>query len=138
MFEYYYNLLYSHRCNPTTDEDHFRNQLQDKVIDQSIEIVRMRVDSTGTKEPTIQRQGVRDILLQVPGEENPAELKRVLGKTAKLTFHLVDDSANLERAKAGHVPLDSKIVKSEDGSEIMVIKKKIIVSGDQYLNPPGY
>ena len=110
------------------------NQLQDKVIDQSIEIVRMRVDSTGTKEPTIQRQGVRDILLQVPGEENPSELKRVLGKTAKLTFHLVDDSANLERAKAGHVPLDSKIVKSEDGSEIMVIKKKIIVSGDQLNN----
>ncbi len=110
------------------------NQLQDKVIDQSIEIVRMRVDSTGTKEPTIQRQGVRDILLQVPGEENPAELKRVLGKTAKLTFHLVDDSANLERAKAGHAPLDSKIVKSEDSSEIMVIKKKIIVSGDQLNN----
>ena len=110
------------------------NHLQDKVIDQSIEIVRMRVDSTGTKEPTIQRQGVRDILLQVPGEENPAELKRVLGKTAKLTFHLVDDSANLERAKAGHAPLDSKIVKSEDGSEIMVIKKKVIVSGDQLNN----
>lgn len=110
------------------------NQLQDKVIDQSIEIVRMRVDSTGTKEPTIQRQGVRDILLQVPGEENPAELKRVLGKTAKLTFHLVDDSANLERAKTGHAPLDSKIVKSEDGSEIMVIKKKVIVSGDQLNN----
>ena len=110
------------------------NHLQGKVIDQSIEIVRMRVDSTGTKEPTIQRQGVRDILLQVPGEENPAELKRVLGKTAKLTFHLVDDSANLERAKAGHAPLDSKIVKSEDGSEIMVIKKKVIVSGDQLNN----
>jgi preprotein translocase subunit SecD len=94
----------------------------------------MRIDSTGTKEPTLHRQGVKDILLQVPGEENPTELKRVLGKTAKLTFHLVDDSANLERARSGHVPPDSKIVKSEDNSEIIVIKKKIVVSGDQLNN----
>ncbi len=110
------------------------NQLQDKVIDQSIEIVRMRVDSTGTKEPNIQRQGVKDILLQVPGEENPAELKRVLGKTAKLTFHLVDDGANLERAKTGHAPMGSRVVKSEETGEVLVIKKKVIVSGDQLNN----
>lgn len=111
------------------------NQLQDKVIDQSIEIIRMRVDSTGTKEPNIQRQGVKDILLQVPGEENPAELKRVLGKTAKLTFHLVDETANLEQASKGNVPLGSKVVQFDDNSaNILVIKKKIIVSGDQLNN----
>lgn len=108
------------------------NQLQDNVIDQSIEVVRMRIDSTGTKEPNIQRQGVKNILLQVPGEDDPSELKRVLGKTAKLTFHLVDQNANLERARAGHAPSGSKVVKSEDGnSDILVIKKKVIVSGDQ-------
>ncbi|MDP5110581.1 MAG: protein translocase subunit SecD [Rickettsiaceae bacterium] len=110
------------------------NQLQDKVIDQSIEIVRMRVDSTGTKEPNIQRQGVKDILLQVPGEENPAELKRVLGKTAKLTLHLVDESANLERAKAGYAPTGARVVKFEETGEVLVIKKKVIVSGDQLNN----
>ena len=110
------------------------NQLQDKVIDQSIEIVRMRVDSTGTKEPNIQRQGVKDILLQVPGEENPAELKRVLGKTAKLTLHLVDEGANLERARSGHAPTGSRVVKSEETGEVLVIKKKVIVSGDQLNN----
>ncbi len=110
------------------------NQLQDKVIDQSIEIVRMRVDSTGTKEPNIQRQGVKDILLQVPGEENPAELKRVLGKTAKLTLHLVDESANLERAKAGYAPTGARVVKFEGTDEVLVIKKKVIVSGDQLNN----
>lgn len=110
------------------------NQLQDKVIDQSIEIVRMRVDSTGTKEPIIQRQGVKDILLQVPGEENPAELKRVLGKTAKLTLHLVDESANLERARAGYAPTGSRVVKFEGTDEVLVIKKKVIVSGDQLNN----
>lgn len=110
------------------------NQLQDKVIDQSIEIVRMRIDSTGTKEPIIQRQGVRDILLQVPGEENPSELKRILGKTAKLTFHLLDESANIESARTGHAPAGSKIVQSESGNDVMVIKKKVIVSGDELTN----
>ena len=110
------------------------NQLQDKVIDQSIEIVRMRVDSTGTKEPNIQRQGVKDILLQVPGEENPAELKRVLGKTAKLSFHLVDEGANLERARTGHAPTGSRVVKSEETGEVLVIKKKVVISGDQLNN----
>jgi preprotein translocase subunit SecD len=111
-------------------------QLQDKVIDQSIEIIRMRVDSTGTKEPNIQRQGERNILLQVPGEDDPSELKRVLGKTAKLTFHLVDEEVNLEKAKNGHVPAGSMVVKyNENGQEgILVVKKKVIVSGDQLNN----
>lgn len=110
------------------------NQLQDKVIDQSIEIIRMRIDSTGTKEPNIQRQGTKDILLQVPGEENPSELKRILGKTAKMTFHLLDEGANIESARGGHAPSGSKIVKSEDGNDVMVIKKKVIVSGDELNN----
>lgn len=110
--------------------EYFINRLRDKVIDQSIEIVRMRVDSTGTKEPTIQRQGVKNILLQVPGEDNPQELKRVLGKTAKLTFHLVDNNANLDKAREGVVPIDSKIVEDETG-ELLVIKKQVLVSGDQ-------
>ena len=131
------NLSYSHEENSFTlfYNEYAINQLQDKVIDQSIEIVRMRVDSSGTKEPNIQRQGVRNILLQVPGEENPSELKRVLGKTAKLTFHMLDEGANLERARAGHAPLGSRVVKSEnDDNAVMVIKKKIIVSGDQLNN----
>ena len=109
-------------------------QIQDKVIDQSIEIVRMRVDSTGTKEPNIQRQGRKDILLQVPGEQDPGELKRVLGKTAKLTFHLVDDRANIEITRSGQVPSDLKIVKTEDGKEALAIKKKAVISGDQLIN----
>lgn len=130
------NLFYGKEGDAITlfYNEYAMNQLQDKVIDQSIEIVRMRVDSTGTKEPNIQRQGVKNILLQVPGEENPAELKRVLGKTAKLTLHLVDESANLERAKAGYAPTGARVVKFEETGEVLVIKKKVIVSGDQLNN----
>jgi preprotein translocase subunit SecD len=115
--------------------DEYRlNQIQDKVIDQSIEIVRMRVDSSGTKEPTIQRQGVKNILLQVPGEEDPSKLKHILGQTAKLTFHLVDETANTHKAASGQVPSGSIAVKSDETESMVVIKKKVIVSGDQLSN----
>ena len=111
------------------------NRLQDKVIDQSIEIIRMRIDSTGTKEPNIQRQGTTNILLQVPGEDNPNELKRVLGKTAKLTFHLVDENAMLDKARIGQVPIDSKVMQSSDhDSDILVIKKRVVLGGDNLIN----
>jgi preprotein translocase subunit SecD len=111
--------------------------LHDTVISQSIEIIRRRVDETGTKEPSIQKQGENYILLQVPGLDDPEHLKSLLGKTAKLTFHLVDESANLEEALSGHVPPGS-IVLSMDGAEgegmYAVLKKKVILSGDQLNN----
>jgi len=62
------------------------------VLEKSIEIVRRRVDETGTREPVIQMQGTDKILLQVPGLENPDELKSLLGKTAKMTFHLMNET----------------------------------------------
>ncbi|MGX6960692.1 MAG: protein translocase subunit SecD [Rickettsia endosymbiont of Pentastiridius leporinus] len=109
------------------------SDLLNKVVDQSIEIVRMRVDSTGTKEPILQKQGDRHILLQVPGEENPSYLKSILGKTAKLTFHLVDENANVDEAIKGRVPVGSMLVKGESsrGEYYMVVKKKAVLGGDQ-------
>jgi preprotein translocase subunit SecD len=62
-----------------------------EVIDQSIEILRRRVDETGTLEPTITRQGDERILLQVPGIKDTSDLKRKINQTAKLTFHLVNE-----------------------------------------------
>ena len=106
------------------------------VIEQSIEIVRRRVDETGTREPIIQRQGENRILLQVPGLTNPEHLKRLLGKTAKMTFHLLDNNASVEDAKRGRIPPGSKLVRSEEDPnnsrpvEYIVIKKKIELSGD--------
>jgi len=67
-------------------------QKRKEVIDQSIEILRRRVDETGTIEPTIVRQGDDRILLQVPGIKDTTELKRKINQTAKLTFHLVDEN----------------------------------------------
>ena len=109
------------------------NKILNKVIDQSIEVIRLRVDSTGVKEPIIQRQGKQHILLQVPGEENPENLKNILGKTAKLTFHLVDENANIQEAVKGHLPPGSILVKGENDRKeeyYIAVKKKAIVTGD--------
>lgn len=62
------------------------------LLDQSIEVVRRRVDSTGTTEPMIQRQGLDRVLLQLPGVNDPSEVKRRLGQTAKMSFRIVDRS----------------------------------------------
>lgn len=108
-------------------------KLLDQVIEQSIEVIRMRVDSTGVREPIIHRQGDRHILLQVPGEEHPENLKNILGKTAKLAFHLVDEACDVAEALKGHLPAGSLLVKGEDDQKAeyyLVIKKKSVITGD--------
>jgi preprotein translocase subunit SecD len=108
--------------------------LRTKVIEQSIEIIRRRVDETGTKEPSIQRQGEENILLQVPGLNDPEHLKRLLGKTAKLTLHLTDESVPLESAVNGQIPAGSMLLFSEKNAENinypLLLKKKVLLSGD--------
>ena len=69
----------------------YKKSIQDSAIKQSLEIVRKRIDESGTKEPLIQRSGSNRILLQLPGVKDPERIKDLLGKTAKLNFHMVDD-----------------------------------------------
>lgn len=107
--------------------------LKEKVANQSIEIIRLRVDPNGTTEPIIQRQGESNILLQVPGADNPGHLKSVLGQTAKLTFHMVDDMISPEQAASGNLPSGSMIVKDSEGRGV-VIKKKASLSGDTLVD----
>ncbi|HRQ61961.1 MAG TPA: protein translocase subunit SecD, partial [Alphaproteobacteria bacterium] len=78
-------------------------ELLDQAISQSIEIVRRRVDELGTTEPSIARQGEDRILLQVPGA-NAEDLKRIVGKTAKLTFHLVADPTSANAGGSRSLP----------------------------------
>ncbi|MCW8084645.1 protein translocase subunit SecD [Sabulicella glaciei] len=68
------------------------------AVEQSIEIVRRRIDETGVVEALIARQGANRILVQLPGVEDPARIKDLLGRTARMTFHLLDDTASLSAA----------------------------------------
>jgi protein-export SecD/SecF family membrane protein len=102
------------------------------AIEQSIEIVRRRIDETGVREPTIQRQGEDRILVQLPGIDDPERVKRLLGKTAKLSFHLVDERQAL--SLAGRVPPGSIQMPSPILGGSGVISGRFSVQGAQDLS----
>lgn len=100
------------------------------AVDQSIEVVRRRLDSSGTKEIAITRQGADRIVVQAPGQSDPAELERLVGRTAQLTFQMVDTSSTgLQDAMAGRVPPDAELLTDDQGTPYLV-KKRILVSGE--------
>ncbi len=106
-------------------------QLASKAVDQSIEIIRRRIDQLGTREPTIIRQGTDRIVVEAPGESDPEKLKAVIGQTAKLTFQMVDDSVALPEAQAGHVPPGSEVLPSVESYErFVLVRKRAVVSGE--------
>jgi preprotein translocase subunit SecD len=110
-------------------------------VEQSIQIVERRVNELGTVEPSIQRQGVDRILVQVPGLQDPSRLKELLGKTAKLTFRLVDQTTPIDQALAGNVPPDSELLKSTkaENNQPYVIEKRVVVSGEDLTDAqPGF
>lgn len=109
------------------------NELKLKAVDQSIEIVRRRIDETGTNEPSIQSQGVDRIAVQLPGEQNPERIKALLGKTAKLSFHLVDGRTTAADARRGKLSNSSRLINSAEG-ETLVIGRKPVVTGEHLVD----
>ncbi|HSZ12312.1 MAG TPA: protein translocase subunit SecD, partial [Rhizomicrobium sp.] len=119
--------------------DAYKKQTQEQVLNQSIEVVRRRIDALGTREPTIERQGDQRILVQVPGLQDPEHLKAVLGKTAKMTFQLVDESADLQQAMKGIVPIGDEVLPQENGPNNtpqppIVVQRRVMVDGNRLSN----
>ena len=106
--------------------------MQTRTVEQSIEIIRRRLDPEGTKEPVIQRQGLDRILVQLPGVDDPEAVKRLLGRTAKLTFQLVDlRISSTEAIQRGRTPPGSILMQSaSDDGRSYVIEKRVMVSGE--------
>ncbi|MCY1647957.1 protein translocase subunit SecD [Caulobacter sp. SL161] len=104
------------------------------AVDQSIETIRRRIDSLGTKEPNITRQGADRIVIQAAGESDPERLKAVVGKTAKLTFQMVDDSVTPEDIAAGRIPPGSEALPGDDFQPVYVVRKRALVSGDELVD----
>ena len=108
-----------------------------QAVDQSIQIIERRVNELGLVEPTIQREGIDRILVQVPGLQDPTRLKELLGKTAKLDFRMVDQSMTPEQAQEAH-PSDSEILDGEGGQKFL-IEKRVLVSGADLVDAqPGF
>ncbi len=106
---------------------------QDYAVQQNIVILRNRLNSPelAVSEPQVARQGVDRIEIQLPGLQNSAEVKKILGKTATLEFRMVDEGNNpLEAASTGRVPLGSKLYYSRDKQPVL-LKREVVVTGDQ-------
>jgi preprotein translocase subunit SecD len=112
-----------------------------QVVDQSIEIIERRINGLGLVEPSIQRQGTDRVLVQVPGLGDPQRLLDVIGKTAKLTFRMVDITMTPEQAQQGRPPPESEIVKGSQGEngQPYLLEKRVIVSGEELTDAqPGF
>ena len=95
------------------------------------DVVRRRIDPQGTKEITVINQGERRILVQVPGVEDPEALKKLIGQTARLEFKLVDLNASPAEVQAGRAPPGSQVLPMADGTSLVAVKRRVMVSGDQ-------
>ena len=117
-----------------TVDDLYKKNIQDSAIKQSLEIVRKRIDESGTKEPLIQRSGRQRILLQLPGVKDPERIKNLLGKTAKLNFHMVDDDDS-KSLSLNLAPFGKMIVADINNEEIKyLLEKKSKVGGENLID----
>jgi preprotein translocase subunit SecD len=108
------------------------------AVSRSIEIIRKRIDALGTKEPSITQQGANRIVVEAPGESDPEKLKAVIGKTAKLTFEMVDSEVAPEDVAAGRIPPDDILLPSDDGFQpVYVVKRRSVVTGEMLTSASG-
>lgn len=112
-----------------------REEMINDAMSRSIEIVRRRIDALGTKEPSIQSQGGKYILVQLPGVDNPEHIKNLIGKTAKMSFHLVNENITSEQLASGHAPSGTLFLSDVNNPAAKIaVYSRIEVSGDSLKN----
>lgn len=118
----------------TYTEDGLKQRMS-SIVQQAIEVIRRRVDELGTTEPNIQRQGTDRILVEAPGEQNPERLKSLIGKTAQLTFHMVDTSMSAQQALQGTPPIGDEVLYSTDDPAVpYLINETPLLSGEDLVD----
>ncbi|MEE3608632.1 protein translocase subunit SecD [Avibacterium paragallinarum] len=109
------------------------NETRDHAIEQNLSILRRRVEELGVSEPVIQRQGADRIVVELPGVQDTARAKEILGATATLEFRLVNQNANVDAAMRGMLPSDSE-VKFDRNNRPVVLYKRAVLGGDHIIN----
>jgi preprotein translocase subunit SecD len=125
----------------TLEAQHVK-RIMESAVDQALETIRNRIDQFGVAEPTIQRQGARNIVVQLPGIKDAERAIQLIGKTARLEFHLVDEQASVEEALKGRVPDGSELLyerkvnrqTGEVSRTPLVLKKQVLLTGDALTN----
>lgn len=106
--------------------------LREDAVAQNITIIRNRVNAIGVAEPLVQRQGAERIVVQLPGVQDTARAKEILGATATLEFRLVDETADVQSAAAGRVPPSSELFQDRAGNPV-VLQKRIMLTGNHIV-----
>lgn len=106
--------------------------LREDAVAQNITIIRNRVNAIGVAEPLVQRQGAERIVVQLPGVQDTARAKEILGATATLEFRLLDETADVQSAVAGRVPPSSELFKDRAGNPV-VLQKRVMLTGNHIV-----
>lgn len=114
--------------------DDYLEEIRSTALEQNLTILRNRVNELGVAEPIIQQQGAERIVVQLPGVQDTAEAKRIIGATATLEYRLVDERNDPFAAQeSGRVPAGSRLYRQRDGTPIL-LDRSVIVSGDQLVD----
>ncbi|MGO9444210.1 MAG: protein translocase subunit SecD [Thiobacillaceae bacterium] len=115
-----------------------QKRIQDFAVQQNIQTLRNRVNELGVAEPVIQQQGANRVVVQLPGVQDTAKAKEILGRTATLEIRMVDEEADIKAALSGQVPFDDDLYKTRTGIPILV-KKDVVLTGDSITDAsPGF
>lgn len=116
-----------------TIKDEVLLETQRLALQQNITTLRKRVNELGVAEPVIQRQGLKRVVVQLPGVQDTARAKAILGATATLEFRLVDEKHEPQEAVNGRIPAGSKLYYERNGQPIL-LKKQVMLTGDSIIN----
>ncbi|QDE30626.1 MULTISPECIES: protein translocase subunit SecD [Shewanella] len=112
-----------------TMSDAYLKQIKEEALQQNITTIRNRVNELGVAEPVVQRQGAERIIVELPGVQDTARAKEILGATASIEFRMVDDKADVSAAASGRVPPGDEVYQRREGG-IAVLKKEVMLTGD--------
>ena len=107
----------------------YLKQIKEDALQQNITTLRNRVNELGVAEPVVQRQGAERIIVELPGVQDTARAKEILGATASIEFHMVDQNADLQAAMKGRVPPGDALYQRREGGPV-VLKKAVMLTGD--------
>ncbi len=108
-------------------------EIRTNAVDQNINIIRNRVNELGVAEPIVQRQGADRVVVELPGIQDTARAKEILGATATLEFRLVDGSADLSAAAQGHIPAGTEVLYDAKNYPV-VVNKQVVLTGDHIVD----
>ncbi len=111
----------------------FMSETRKTAVKQNLTTLRNRINEFGVAEPVIQQQGDSRIVVQLPGVEDTAEAKKLIGATATLEFRMVDVDGDVQSAIAGKVPVNSKLYRERDGRQVL-LSKRVLLTGDVIID----